>query len=626
LGPLRIAPLFVLGWLLLPTSTAWSQGTQVPLGDLEIEGQRIPDIAAEDEIPVDTTGWTVVPYVGEATGSAVNAAVNSLPDQSVLLLPDGTYSGHLQVRRSHVVVRGNCETPGAVRWRNDGNPFNQLFSGPLCNGGSNHGNLCWNGDVDCPGGFCDGSVSGTLCTASWLQLCGADNGDHLTTLLSPPYVWSGPFTYGSTTLSVADSAGASVGDKVWITSDPLPGPGELADTDDFNWMAEVVAVGGNEITIDQALPIDFNPGGPNGPRVRRFDKLLEDAGVECLTFDHLHPDDVSGFYTNLVFTARYAWNSWFSRIDFGDTYNTHGRIERSARLVLTGNSFGEQWKSAPGGSVPCTGPPSTNPCFNKQALVFDEAHANSFIDNTVSASIGVELAHSSSNNWIAYNWFPRPALHPDAEPRRAVFPHGNYGYANVIEGNVFWGVGEMDEVWLSQGPRYVWFRNLALGNRSWFTVEAWAGAPDPFVVSRDASYLLNQGRLFGYPWGAAIDIRSSGMHLERNVYTEALYAHDPTSIMTTLVENYDASSVPLGPAWDALTFPNSLNREVVDVPAFWPSSTLPSDSRVCGFEVHGGIGALWDGECLLPAQSRDPRLFISGFESGDTTDWTSATP
>jgi len=112
--------------------------------------------------PVDTSSWSVVPFVGAFTGAAVNAAIDALPPQSILLLPDGEYSGHLQIRRSETVVRGSCRDPAAVVWRNDGNPQNLLYSGPRCDGGTNHGGFCWNGDTDYPGGTCDPSVAGTL--------------------------------------------------------------------------------------------------------------------------------------------------------------------------------------------------------------------------------------------------------------------------------------------------------------------------------------------------------------------------------------------------------------------------------------------------------------------------------
>lgn len=602
---------FVLGSLscslflaLTATEPASAQGTQVNLGDLTVSPTRLPDIAAHDEIPVDTSGWAVVPYVGPPTGAGVNAAIDAMAPQSILVLPDGIYTGHLEMRRSEAVVRGNCQDPAAVRWQNNGNPQNLLFSGPLCDGGASDGNFCWAGDVDCPGGSCDASVAGTMCTASWLQLCGADTGDHLTDLLSPPYAWTGPYTRGTTSLAITGAGDFSAGDVVWISSDVLPGPDENIQTDDFNWMAEVVAASNQRIVLDAALPIDFNAAGPNGPQVRRFTKILRDSGVECMTLDHQNPQDPAGLYQNINLSIRYAWNVWVSDVDLGDTFNNHALVERTGRAVLTGNRFGEQHKSLVGDGQTCGGPVATNPCWNKQAIVFSESHRNSFIDNIVEASIGVEIAHSSSANWIAYNYFPEPTFHPSGEPRRALFPHGNYGYANVLEGNVFWGAGEMDVVWGSQGPRYVWFRNVAVGPLARFSNEAWAGAPDPFRLSRDATYLLNYGRLFGYQSGDEIDTRSDAMHLERNVFTEALHTGDPTGNGTVTVANFDAGAGPLAGAWDLLRFPSTLNREVSGEPDFWCTSALPQATPVCPFDIEDGIGAFWDDTCLLPAQAR----------------------
>ena len=601
-----------------------AQGPRIELGDLQISGDRIPEITAADRIPVDTDDWPIVVYGGAATGAEVNAAIDALPPRTILELPDGEYVGHLEVRRSEVVVRGNCEDPGAVRWRNDGNPQNLLFSGPLCDGGSNHGGFCWNGDIDCPFGVCDTSVAGTLCTASWLQLCGADTDDHLTDLLSPPVVWNGPHARGSTTLLVEAPELFTPGDVVWLTSDVLPGPDEDVQTDDFNWMAEVTEVGVDSIVLGSSLPIDFDAATAH---IRRFTKILRDAGVECLTLDHLHPEDPAGLYANLNLGIRYAWNSWLADVDLGDTFNNHARIERSARVVLLGNHFGEQHKSTRGDGQTCTGDVVDNPCWNKQAIVFDESHQNSFIDNILHASIGVEIAHSSSRNWIAYNYFPQPLLHPGGEPRRALFPHGNYGHSNVLEGNVFWGVGEMDVVWGSQGPRYVWFRNVALGPVARFSNEAWDGAPDPFRLSRDASYLLNYARVFGYEGGGQIDTRSDTMYLERNVYSVAVHTGNATANGTVVLDNLDAGLASPHDAWAGLAFPSTLNRSVADAPDFWCDHTTSRGGPACDFSIEGGIGAYWDDSCLLPARARDEgidcsALFKDGFETGDTSAWS----
>nr|MCH9683398.1 hypothetical protein [Deltaproteobacteria bacterium] len=165
--------------------------------------------------------------------------------------------------------------------------------------------------------------------------------------------------------------------------------------------------------------------------------------------------------------------------------------------------------------------------------------------------------------------------------------------------------GEMDTVWGSQGPRYSWFRNVAVGPTARFSTEAWAEAADPFVLSRYATYLLNHARDFTLNSGGPIDTRSVSMHLERNTFTGSLVTGDATSTETTVVENWNASEAPLGTAWDGLSFPDSLNRNVDGAPGFWCANTVSQGGPVCDFAIEAdSVGAFWDGQCVLPAQQR----------------------
>jgi len=69
--------------------------------------------------------------------------------------------------------------------------------------------------------------------------------------------------------------------------------------------------------------------------------------------------------------------------------------------------------------------------------------------------------------------------------------------------------------------------------------------------------------------------------------------------------NYDATTTPLGTAWDGLTWPDSLNHAAKDAPPFWCRNTVGSGGPVCNYATAGhGVGALWDGTCKLPAQAR----------------------
>lgn len=576
----------------------------VDLCDLTVDPSRIPTIRAHDGVPVDTSTWTVVDYAGPATGDGVQAAIEAAAPETILRLPARTYSGSLKHRRSSVVVRGDCDDVAAVTWSHAGTPGNIVWTGPRCAGGSNDGELCWNGDSDCPGGSCDESVQGALCSSGWVQMCGADEGDIMADVYADRTAWTGGFDRHASTVTVADASAFSVGDVVWLQSDVLADPNEDVQTDSFTYIAELTALSGNDLTLDRSLPITFNSSNAS---VARMGRLQRHAGVECMTLESTTADDPAGLYTNINLAVTHSYDSWIRNVDFGDTFNTFAGITRSARFVVMDSRFGEQLKSLRGDGNTCDGSGAIedNPCWNKQTVNFNKAHDNSFINNVVFASIGLEYGDSSSRNWIAYNYFPEPVHHPSGEPRRALFPHGFYGYANVMEGNAFWGVGEMDTTWGSQGPRYTWFRNAAFGPVARYSTEAWETAPDPFWLGTYANFLLNHGRDFTGSAGGAMDIRSAHLHLERNVYEGTLIIGSTTAVDTTEVGNYDASSTPLGDAWDELCFPDTLNQALTSVPSFWCSNTVSNGGPVCDFGIKSdSVGAFWDGTCKLPAQQR----------------------
>nr|MCH9680423.1 hypothetical protein [Deltaproteobacteria bacterium] len=372
------------------------------LSGLEVNPDHVPIIRTHDGLPVDTSGWNVVAYDGPLQGAAVSAAIAAAAPQTIIELPPGTYSGTLDHRASEVVVRGDCNDRSAVVWQHSGAPQNIVYDRE------------------------------TLCEPGWLQMCGAQIGDAFTEVFADETRWTGGYSRLSRTIAVEDSTGYSVGDMVWLESNAVGGPRESVQTETLTYMAEVVEVDEQFITLDHGLPIDFGSGGAT---VAHLGRVQRHAGVECMTVQSTDADDPAGMYQYIPFTIALSTDSWIRNVDFGDTFNRFGTIIRSARTVMIGNRFGHQLKSRRGDGNTCntSAPIEDNPCWNKQTLVYIRAHDNAFIDNVVEASIGLEFAEGASRNWVAYNYFPEPTFHPAGEPRRALFPHGNYGHTTVLE-------------------------------------------------------------------------------------------------------------------------------------------------------------------------------------------------
>tara|TARA_B100000745_G_scaffold49034_1_gene29361 strand:- start:14542 stop:16764 length:2223 start_codon:yes stop_codon:yes gene_type:complete len=566
-----------------PPPSSGNGGTNVNLGSLQIPESRVPSIYAHTGVPVDTSSWNVVSYTGARTGSAVEAAIDAAAPNTVIELPAGTYTGVLKHKASNVVVRGQCSDISAVTWENSG------VSGGSVWGGMN------------------------ICSNGWINMCGGDFGDSRSTMFPNEVSWTGGHARGETTLTLSSASAYAVGDKVLMTSPPLVGSGENAQISEFTYIAQVVSRSGNTITIDRGLPIAFNPSGAQVSKI----KLQENAGIECMTVRDTEPNFVSGeYYNSSNLRMDFGWNTWVKDIDFGDTYHLHGGSRYLARSVIMNSRFGEQTKANQGDGNTCdlSVPSEFNPCWNKSTFTYQNGHDNSFINNVVTASIGVQPVSGSSRLWIAYNYFPEPLYHPNNEPRRAIFHHGFYGYENVSEGNDIWGQTKMDTTWGTQGPRNTFFRNKLFG-----PVARYAHEGNLFSctacsrLSVFANYLLNYGRQFSFiGGGSSIDGRSDDMWLERNVYTASngmptnnvgLPAAQPNR--TTRISNYNASSVPLGSQWNSLSLPNTLNENVNGVPDFWCQETVSNGGQACDFALAGGIGALWNGSCKLPAQVRN---------------------
>ena len=523
--------------------------------DLAIPGNRIVGVPGMDHIETNTSAWNVVTY----SGGDISSLIQSVADETIIQVADGIYVDQpITIRRSNVVVRGNCT-----------NPDNVVFRATV----NDPGNILW---------------SDRVCGPAAVQMCS----DHPP---GPPTPWISGHTEGSRVLTLSDTSGIAVGDWLQLESEALPGSIDhfmkILEVIPNFYIAKALSKAGNQITIDRALPIDFVPSSASASLFHP----IENVGVECIRVEHINPT-TDNFYYNPMYQIGYTTNSWITNSHFGDWFNTYGDLFYSARFLFSGNQIGNQLKEAP---------------WNKTSLSIANSYDSSIINNSFEGVIGVQVNNYSAQNWIAFNYFSDTPYNPAGENHRCLFFHGGYAYSNLVEGNDCRGGGtiEMDQYWGKHGPRNTFYRNRADGFRFEHFGACGADGSECTVIADQTNFLLNfaygtanlysSGFVAPMSWTGKFDEESPNMWLEKNL--AVLPIPLGASASTTDMQNHIGNTAPV--EWLDLNFPNTLILNQTIQPAFWCQETVSNGGPVCDFSVYTGIGALGgETSCKLPAQ------------------------
>jgi hypothetical protein len=177
---------------------------------------------------------------GADDGVAIRCMTDKLPAQTILEFPPGVYdfssnSGELWVSRSEIVLRG---TSGTV--------FRNHFSG---NGGYGSGGKS---------PLCRPEPHALVCGG---EFYGAANpgqiSDYATTAWN-----SGPFTYGTQTINVADAGALALGPGDWIMlQGDVPSNLDVGSENSIREVHRVASVVGNAVGLERGLNDDWDLSG-----------------------------------------------------------------------------------------------------------------------------------------------------------------------------------------------------------------------------------------------------------------------------------------------------------------------------------------------------------------------------
>lgn len=520
---------------------------QASLGDLGIPASRVPMWFPLDHLPMDTSSWRVVPV---ACGySNLTAAIGSAQANTVLqLAANCTYSApntsaSLYLSDSRVVVRG---APGLTSVLE----FEHIDSGAIQIGGQ----------------F-------TLGTAR---------------------SWTAGFALGDQNLTVASTAGLTVGGWVRLTANNEPDwntnarngySAKLQCVGRTGTHPACATLGANQVRIDRPLNSVFTQGGN---MLAPMSGGVEFSGLERVRIQHRTPSRIEQYRPRLAFVG--CNECWVTDSSFGAGGNSHIQLRDSARVLMRGNDFGSNQCTDDG--VTCN--------WNKGVVYFnDHTYYSVFENNTVVDSPSGPLLQNGGGNVVAYN-FMRAASTVACE--RHVFLHGQGVRSSLVEGNDVSCMIQWDSYRDGQGYFNTIYRNRLQGSPA--TGQSFGGyyrgrlgaESQGSFIHRHMTVIANHvNELQGgpFPTGLGIDFSADATHQHRDAWishnvSRATQVFDERAVRSTRTENYVRTSPPA--AWSTLRFPASLYRS--QPPSWWceesggfpnigaPSDTVGSYSRL----------------------------------------------
>ncbi len=506
------------------------------LEDLRIPASRVPDWRDLDHLPLDTSDWTEVdvPCDGgnpralrELLGSAAPRTVLLLPANCRYVIPDS-----LLLRRSDLVLRGRSRATSVLE-------FTHLDRDMLI--------------VGVPSFPANEPFGGAR-------------------------PWTAGFTTGTDVLTLAYTAGLSLGGWVRLTASPEPDWHRQAEN---RYAAKVVCIGGdampgypcgdlskNQIKIDRPLPAPYDQGNQvlehiTGP-------FLTNVGIENLRLQHANPGKVEKYHSFVEFED--CHECWITDSSFGDGGNSHISTKDSIRLLFRGNDFGSNQCTDDG--LPCK--------WNKGAIYFNQGVFDCvFENNTLSESPSGPVGQGGAGNVVAYNFMTSSAA---VQCERHVFLHGQGVTATLAEGNDVDCMMQWDSYRDGQGYNNTFYRNRLRGEGDrvrGYQRGRLGGEDTGSHIHRFINVVGNHvNELMGSPQmsGRAIDESKDAKHRHEDTWVayniarrEILFENSGQQLRTTQHENHVRSDPH--PGWAGLSLPASLYRSAP--PSWWCQESGP---------------------------------------------------
>jgi hypothetical protein len=238
--------------------------------------------------------------------------------------------------------------------------------------------------------------------------------------------------------SIGDWIKISLNDSELITSDwALNSVGQIA---------QIVNIQENLIVIDAELRLDYKLEEESYIR-----KIIPRQGVHFSSFKVLRKDETAGQTSNFRFN--YSTNCMIENIESELCNFSHIAVFNSAHLTIQDNYFHKAHNYGGGGKA--------------YGVSLQFLTSECLIENNVFDSLrhSMLLQAGTNGNVLAYNYSTNPFWTGTTLPSNAagdLVLHGNYVFANLMEGNVVNNV-VIDDSHGKNGPRNTFLRNRAEG-------------------------------------------------------------------------------------------------------------------------------------------------------------------
>lgn len=249
-------------------------------------------------------------------------------------------------------------------------------------------------------------------------------------------------TKDSKTINVANPTGLLINDYVLIKQ---IANNLLASNWAYNYffqIAKITKIKGNEITFEKPLRLDYSL--TNNPVLQKINPV-QNVGIESLKIKR--SDITSGQTSNVFFN--YATNCWIKGVEFENCNYAHITLQSSANITISGNYLHDAFDYGSGGKG--------------YGVVLQFGASDNFIYDNIAKHLrhSFLLQAAANGNVIAYNYSYDPYWTESWLPNSSagdIVLHGNYPYANLIEGNIIQNL-VIDNSHGINGPFNTFFRN-----------------------------------------------------------------------------------------------------------------------------------------------------------------------
>jgi len=343
-------------------------------------------------------------------------------------------------------------------------------------------------------------------------------------------------TQGSDSIVVASTATFRIGDDVEITENDSSLAGSSWSFRKTGQINQIKFIAGNTIFLIMPMRRSFN-----AMKDLRINKLRMKKEIGLENFKIIRLDSTAGQTTNIDFT--YTKNCWIKCIESENCNFSHVSLTGCSNIEVTGSYFHHSFGYGPGGRA--------------YGIAVQYASGQCKVERNIFKHLrhSMLLQAGANGNVIAYNYSSDPfwtqAPYPSDFAGDIVL-HGNYPYANLIEGNTVFTI-VIDNSHGINGPFNTIFRNRMEGYG--LLMSSIQASDNQNIIANEIS---DTAVNYGFYVLAGAGHFVYGNNVKGNILPQAINILPPASLYLDTVPNYYAT------AWPPIGIPNSLSAQKIE--------------------------------------------------------------